>query len=64
LAFCLNTFEHSLCNYCQLIWLHRVWNFSHFVYLLKLLIKEYKPSFYPIAPKLFHMTLFPILPSL
>ncbi len=28
LAFCLNTFEHSPCNYCQLIWLHRVWNFS------------------------------------
>jgi hypothetical protein len=23
-----NTFEHSPCNYCQLIWLHRVWNFS------------------------------------
>jgi hypothetical protein len=30
---------------------------SHFVYLLKLLIKEYKPSFYPIAPKLSYDTI-------
>ncbi len=22
------TFEHSRCNYCQLIWLHTGWNFS------------------------------------
>lgn len=52
-----NTFEHSPCNYCQLIWLHTVCGTSHFVYLLKLLIKEYKPSFYPIAPKLSYDTI-------